>query len=82
LTGSAPVARRGDSSAVGAEADQDGFVAVCRATEFTNVKLALPAHSGGGRVADMGVVGPDDGFTTWPTAAQERLQGLEHMAVP
>ena len=82
LHGPAPVARGGDGSAVRAKADQDGFVVISRATEFADVKLALPTHSCGGRVADVRVVDPDDGFATSPMMAHERLQGLEHVAIP
>src|SRR3954447_17548600 len=77
----APVIRRGDGAMVGAEADQGRLLAEGGAAELADVELALPAHLGGGGIADMAVMCPDHRLGIWPAALQQGAERVEHVPV-
>ena len=69
---------------VGGEADQDDVVGPALAGELADVELAAAAHLGHPRVADVGVVLPDDDPRPLAVAAQvlaEALERVGHVAV-
>lgn len=78
-----PAVGGGDGAGVGAAADEPGGgVAVGLLAELADVELvAGAAHAGGAGVADVAVVGPDDGFGAGAAVLEEAGEGLEHVGV-
>ena len=83
--GTAPVGGGRDGSGEGAEADEQRVVrAVGLAGELAQRELVQVGELGGARVADVGVVRPDDdlaGRAVRGEMGAQRLQRLGHVAV-
>src|SRR5258705_388988 len=80
-----PIVGRGHGPGVRREADEPTLPRVPLAYELTDGELALTAQLGGARVADMGVVCPDDnlrGSAALPgEVLNERVERFGHVVV-
>ncbi len=81
LHGLVPIIGGRHCAAIRAKADQRSVRAERLAAEFADVELPLPTQSGGGGVADVGIMRPDDGLRLRPARLQKIFERVEHMPV-
>src|SRR5690606_32410290 len=80
----APVARGGDRSRIRRETDEIGMLGVSFPYELADVPLAELAHARRPRVAEVGVVLPDDDprrIALLVDVVDQRLQRVRHVPV-
>ena len=66
---------------IGTEADGDHAIAEALAAEMADIVLATREHFSRCRVADVGIMGPHDGFACGAAKGEQILKRFEHVIV-
>src|SRR5438067_13856460 len=78
----APIGSRSDGAAMRVETDQGCFISKALAAQLPDVELgAHSAHFGVSRVANVGIVSPDDRLRAAAVSSENVPQRVEHMRV-
>lgn len=82
--GSIPIVGGHDGASVGGEAEVPAVAVVTFADQLAEVEFTAFGHLGGARVAEMGVVSPDDGFWFFAVffqVGEKVVEGVGHVGV-